>query len=94
MLDNDVQDKHGRYEGMYTYQGEINEMPYWTDGENALWYMIYQGSTFLWLIGDITADLGKLQGAMYIMSEALEGKCPNNQGYPWNWVYDYGPPDS
>ena len=90
MLDNDVQDKHGRYEGMYTYQGEINEMPYWTDGENALWYMIHQGTTFLWLIGDITSDLGKLQGAMYIMSEALDGKCPNNEGNPWNWVYDYG----
>ena len=38
MLENDVKDKQGNYEGVYTFQGILNGMDYWVDvyEENAI----------------------------------------------------------
>ena len=40
LLENDVKDIHGDFEGVYTFQGFIDGMDYWVDaeGENAIWY--------------------------------------------------------
>ena len=47
MLENDVKDKQGKFEGIYTFQGFSNEMDYWVDaeGENAIWNQAIPGST-------------------------------------------------
>ena len=41
MFENDVKDKQGKYEGVYTFQGFSNERDYWVDAaeENAIWYI-------------------------------------------------------
>ena len=41
LLENGVKDKQGHYEGVYTFQGYINERDSWIDaeGENAIWYI-------------------------------------------------------
>ena len=52
LLENDVKDQEGNYEGIYTFQGFSNGMDYWvdTEGENAIWYNT-PGSTYDWNIG-------------------------------------------
>lgn len=69
--------------GVYTLQGISGGMDYWVhaDGSFALWY------TSRWRIGNIE-DLGTdviLMDTQY--SNTLEKKCPNNEGYIWNWLY-------
>ena len=90
LLENDVKDQQGNYEGIYTFQGFSNGMDYWvdTEGENAIWYNT-QGSSYDWAIGDLE-DLGTYTVAMYSSSNILEKKCPNNEGYVWNWNYGDG----
>ena len=62
-------------------------MDYWVDAEkgHAIWYK----SSFYsydWNIGD-QKDLGSDTVAIYSSSDILEKKCPNNEGYVWNWLY-------
>ena len=62
-------------------------MDYWVDaeGKNALWYRVL-GSTYYWIIGSQT-NLGSLTASIAGVSNILEKKCPNNEGYVWNWGY-------
>ena len=89
MLDNDVKDRWGSTEGVYTIQGFSGGMEYWvhTDGEHAIWYLS-SGSNYYWQIGTLE-NLGTYAVAMY--SNTLEKKCPNNdEGNVWNWMFfDY-----
>ena len=87
LLENDVKNKQGKFEGVYTFQGFSDGMDYWVDaeGENAIWYLS-TGSTYHWLMGDLS-DLGSGYVAMYSSSNTLEEKCPNNDGYVWDWLY-------
>ena len=90
LLENDVKDKWGKYEGVYTFQGFSDEMDYWVDAEggNAIWYKT-SGSTYYWIIGN-QAILGSFSAHIASSSDTLEKKCPNNEGYVWNWMYgDY-----
>ena len=65
LLENDVKDKQGKYEGVYTFQGFSNGMDYWVDdsGVYAIWYKI-RGSSYDWNIGFL-ADLGSDIVVMY-----------------------------
>ena len=86
LLENDVKNKQGKFEGVYTFQGFSDGMDYWVDaeGEHAIWYKA-SGSTYVWLMGDLS-DLGSGYVAMYSSSNTLEEKCPNNEGYVWDWL--------
>ena len=44
--------------------------------------------THYWAIGRLEF-LGSFSVAMYSSSNTLEKKCPNNEGYVWNWKYDH-----
>ena len=85
LLDNDVMDKHGKYQGVYTFQGNWYEMDYWvhTDEVGAIWYK--PGSSYDWHIGE---DRESNIFSIYCSSDTLEKKCPNNEGYVWNWMYE------
>ena len=51
LLENDVKDKWGEYEGVYTFQGFSDGMYYWVDaeGKNAIWYKPFSsGSGYYW----------------------------------------------
>ena len=63
-------------------------MDYWvdTEGEHAIWYNT-AGSSYDWAIGNLI-NLGSHTALMYSSSNTLEKKCPNNEGYVWNWKYD------
>ena len=82
LLENDIKDKQGQYEGVYTFHGFSNEMDYWVDadGEHAIWF------NDRWNIGYLT-DLGSLFVDIYSSSNSLIEKCPNNEGYVWNWIF-------
>ena len=87
LLENDVKDKQGQFEGVYTFQGFSEGMDYWVDatGEHAIWYSWFYDE---WNIGDLI-DLGSFTVAMYSSSNStLKNKCPNNEGYVWGWIYD------
>ena len=89
MLDNDVNNKWGNIEGVYTFQGFINGFDYWVDaeGENAIWYYYYvSASLHYWFIANI-GNLGSSNSVISSLSNTLEKKCPNNEGYVWNWKY-------
>ena len=75
------------YEGVYMFQGLSYGMDYWvdTEGKYAIWYIVYSG-THYWLIGTL-GKLGSMSASMYSSSNTLEKKCPNNEGYVWNWMY-------
>ena len=90
LLENDVKDKHSKYEGVFTFQGFSGGIDYWVDdeGENAIWYKA-SGSTYYWHIGRLV-NLGTGAVVMYSSSNTLEKKCPNNEGYVWNWIYGDG----
>ena len=87
LLENDVKDKQGKFEGVYTFQGFSNGMDYWVDdeGEHALWYLS-SASNYYWLFDHLDV-LGSFTAAIYSSSNTLEKKCPNNEGYVWNWMY-------
>ena len=89
MLENDVNVYYGNLEGIYTYQGFINEMPYWVDAEeeNAIWYMAY-GSSYDWEIGPLVS-LGSSVFDVLSTSTTLEKKCPYNEGYVWPWYFNH-----
>ena len=76
-LENDVKDKRGNYEGVYTFQGFISGMDYWVDaeGEALIWYAIL-GSTYSWMIGH-QSSLGTTDGFMYSSGNILENKYHN-----------------
>ena len=90
LLENEVKDKKGHFEGIYTIGGFSAGMNYWadTDGENAIWYLA-SGSTYYWMIGG-KASLGSYSVSMYSSSNTLKNKCPNNEGYVWNWNFVVG----
>ena len=86
-FENDVKDKQGKYEGVYTFQGIIDERNYWVDaaGENAIWYI----SDFKdWAIG--SADKFGTTDRFIRTSNDLEAVCPNNEGYILAWEYRDG----
>ena len=63
-------------------------MDYWIDaeGENAIWYRAHS----YWNINKLDY-LGTPHADIYGSINILEEKCPNNEGYVWNWFYDnYG----
>ena len=62
-------------------------MDYWVhvDGSKALWYM-ETTTTYYWAFGPL-AYLGTGSVNMYTASNTLKEKCPNNEGYVWNWIY-------
>ena len=64
-------------------------MDYWVDaeGENAIWYRyIASDSSYTWRIAPLQY-LGASNAFIYSSSNTLEKKCPNNEGYVWNWMY-------
>ena len=90
ILENNVKEIQGQYEGVYTFQGFNDGMDFWVDaeGEKAIWYYV-SGSTYYWLIKSM-ADLGSFTADMFSSSNTLEKKCPNNEGYVWNWNFRDG----
>ena len=89
-LYNNVKDEYANFEGVYTFQGFSDGMDYWVDaeGEYAIWY-IEDYSTYGWIIGYLSR-LGSLTPPMFSLSNILVKKCPNNEGYVWNWNYGDG----
>ena len=87
LLENDVKNEVYFLEGVYTFQGFSNGMDYWVDdeGEHALWYLS-SASNYYWLFDHLDV-LGSFTAAIYSSSNTLEKKCPNNEGYVWNWMY-------
>ena len=100
-LENDVKDKHDRYEGIYIFQGLHQGMDYWVDtqGEKAIWYSEWYETygnnvNYEWSFGAL-ANTGHWTGwssmywdrEIYSSSNILKRKCPNNEGYIWNWKY-------
>ena len=73
LLENEVKDKQGKYEGAYSFQGFSNERDYWVDaeGENAIWYIPHLKE---WVIG--SADKFGMMTAYAIYSSAY-GKLVN-----------------
>ena len=89
-LENDVKDKQGKSEGIYTFQGFSDGMDYWVDaeGENAIWY-----EGIRWRFG-LLEQLGTTGHGLYSDSShnnPHKDECPNNEGYVWNWKYDHEP---
>ena len=86
-LENDVKDKQGNYEGVYTIQGFSDGMDYWVDaeGENAIWNQAIPGST-RWRFGRLD-QLGLYGHVLRSDVKIIENECPNNEGYVWNWEY-------
>ena len=76
--------------GVYNFGGQVSEMDFWVQasGEFAIWY-ITTGDDFYWVVGP-SAEVGSFSAAMYTVSDLLEKKCPNNEGYVWNWRYNNG----
>ena len=83
LLENDVKDKQGKYEGVYTFQGFSDGMDYWVDaeGENAIWH----NTLDYWSIG-LLSDLGSTTTYFYSF-KSQQMKCPNNEGYVLSWKY-------
>ena len=77
---------YGSIEGIYTFQGFSDEMDYWVDaeGENAIWYKSLDN--YYWIIAPLE-HLGSFYAQIITTSSTLEKKCPNNEGYVWNWNY-------
>ena len=59
-------------------------MDFWvfTEGEYAIWHTNVQ----YWLIGSL-ASLGYLNAPLYSKNSHFKKKCPNNEGYVWNWNF-------
>ena len=100
LLENDVKDKLGNFEGVYTFQGFSNGMDYWVhaEGEYGIWYVVEEvlgGSPInLWVIGPLST-LGYAHAIkFYTFSNnvIMEKKCPNNEGHvvwsPWMYTPD------
>ena len=86
-LVNDVKDERWYADGIYTFQGIVNGMDYWTHVERpipAIWYM--EGSTNYWMIGR-KDKLGQFAGIWIYGKNPIEKKCPNDGVYPWTWSY-------
>ena len=62
-------------------------MDYWVKpaGDFAIWYKS-TSSHYAWYLG-MESSVGSLTAAIYSISNSLEKKCPNNEGYVWNWMY-------
>ena len=97
LLENDVKDKQGEYEGVYTFQGFTNGLDYWVDaeGNNAIWHSTgTENQGVRWRIGPHEklglVGLGN-DPAVGIYSEKKDQKeCPNNEGFVWIWYYNQG----
>ena len=74
------------FEGIYNFSGIINDMDYFihSTGKYAIWHMILQSDYYIWAIG-LKTDLGTGYSSIYAGSPKLPNKCPNNEGYVWNW---------
>ena len=90
LLKNAVKSKWGILEGVYKFHGFTNGMDYWVhaDGSLALWYYSVS-STYLWLFAPLDY-LGALSAFVASESYTNEKKCPNNEGYIWEWQYEQG----
>ena len=90
LFENEVKDTNGQFEGIYKIGGFSAGMNYWVDAaeQNAIWYLA-SGSTYHWVIGYL-AYLGSYSVSMYSSSNTLKNKCPNNEGYVWNWNFFVG----
>ena len=62
-LQNNVKEKWGDFEGVYTFQGFSNEMDHWVDAEeeHAIWYIAL--GTYHWIIGSLV-NLGSSTAAI------------------------------
>ena len=88
MFENDVKDKWGSREGVYTFQGFSHGMDYWVDadGQFAIWYLEMY-SLDHWIVGPLSR-LGLPDAYMYSWRNTLEKKClNNNEGNVWNWMF-------
>ena len=60
MLQNDVKDKQGKYEGVYTFQGfsKGSKMDYYVDAEReyAIWYNAVKASWFIGYLSHIRSE--------------------------------------
>ena len=88
-LENDVKNKRGYVEGIYTFQGIVNDMDYWShiERDTAIWYKP-TSTNYFWMLGNLN-KLGQLSGFMF-GKNPIEKKCPNDGGYPWTWTYSNG----
>ena len=88
MLQNDVKDKWGKYEGVYTFQGFSDGRDYWVDakGENAIWYFLLYGN---WVIAPITFLGTDITDIYSSGTNSLVNTCPNNEGYTLSWKYNH-----
>ena len=90
LLENNVKDKHGKYDGIYIFQGFSDGMDYWVDaeGNNAIWYQTFGSSGLYdrWRIGSLP-NLGSATASIWTKTNILEMKCPNNEGYVLSWKY-------
>lgn len=68
LLENDVKNKWGNREGVYTFQGFSDGMDYWVDSSqgNTIWYKAY-----VWRIAPLQY-LGSTTAAIYTSSITLE----------------------
>ena len=84
ILENDVKEWWGNFEGVYTFQGFSNGMDYWVDaqGKNAIWRKAVPGST-RWRFGT-QEQLGFYGDALRSNVKHVENECPNNEGYVWS----------
>ena len=90
MFENAAKETNGEREGVFHFQGFVNEVDYWvdTEGENAIWYKATV-SKYYWFIGSID-NLGSNTASLYSSSYMLKKKCPNNEGYVWSWKFSDG----
>ena len=85
-LENEVKNKVGWYDGIYTFGGISNDMDYFVHSENrmyALWFYKF-GSSKAWMFGpksNVGQDMGK------IGQQVADKKCPKDGEYPWLWHY-------
>ena len=82
---------HGKFEGVYTFQGFSNGIDYWADseGEHAIWYKTYGTPYSYWNIERLDY-LGTSYAGIYGSRNILDNKCPNNEGDLWSWYYSDG----
>ena len=76
LLEDDVKEKQGKYEGIYTFQGFSDGIDYWvdTEGKYAIWYNT-AGALSYWNIGNLL-KLGSASLDIYCESNTLGRSVP------------------
>ena len=89
-LGNSIKEASGslyqEFEGVYNFSGIINDMDYFihSTGKYAIWHVIFESGHYVWAIG-LKTYLGIDYSVIHAGSSLLQNKCPNNEGYVWNW---------